>query len=351
MTLVSEAEGQLWRSSLLPSFLRLQTEGLTTNTLLVVVGEQGACQEPLLAHSLVLAAASPALASILATSRDSEITLILAGVEWEEMEGVLEDIYMGRDRARVFLQQCGLWEEDLESESISSDCKDIGETTFQVTDDLGQKQKPEAISSLTQELISKEEPLENLNEIKDDLILKQALSKLNYSNICGHCDKIIKNNRFRSHIEKHMKSKLTWHHMDKQRGIKHMCDECGRCFTHNFTLAAHIRDRHSGKVNKCDKCEFTCIGPKDQLVLHKKMRHGLCNFICPMCDFKSSSDEELEQHKNRHHCSQEVVISSKMKHEKIRKEREALIDYSCKICKIAYKSRQMLAYHINAAHK
>ena len=125
MTLVSEAVGQLWRLSLLPSLLRLQTEGLTTNILLVGVGEQGPCQEPLLAHSLVLAAASPALASILATSRDSEITLILAGVEREEIEEVLEDIYMGRDRARVFLQKWRLWEEDVESEIRSGDCTTI----------------------------------------------------------------------------------------------------------------------------------------------------------------------------------------------------------------------------------
>ena len=149
MTLDSEAAGQLWRLSLLPSLLRMQMAGLTTNTLLVVVGEQGPCQEPLLAHSMVLAAASPALASILATSRDSEITLIMAGVERNEMEEVLEDIYLGRDRAMVFLKQWGLWDEDVDSESIHGDCTGIGrERKFQVTDDLRQKQKPKIISFL-----------------------------------------------------------------------------------------------------------------------------------------------------------------------------------------------------------
>ena len=95
MTLVSEVAGQVWRSSLLPSLLRLQSKGLATDTFLVVVGEQGSCQDPLLAHSLVLAAASPVLASILATSRDSEITLILAGVEREEMEAVWRILQTG----------------------------------------------------------------------------------------------------------------------------------------------------------------------------------------------------------------------------------------------------------------
>ena len=123
-----ESAGQIWSSSLLPSFLSLQTSGLTTDTCLVTVGEQGQCTVPLLAHSLVLAANSPLLASILATSSDSEnITLILCGVEREEMEGVLKDIYLGRERARVFLQQWGLWElEKEERVDGSEEREDIG---------------------------------------------------------------------------------------------------------------------------------------------------------------------------------------------------------------------------------
>ena len=122
MSFQQEDAGWAWSSSLLPSLYRLQTEGLTTDLLLVTVGEQGPCKTPLLAHSLVLAAASPVLAGILATSRDKEITLILAGVEREQVEGVLEDIYLGRDRARVFLEQWGLWEEEEIIETESDDC-------------------------------------------------------------------------------------------------------------------------------------------------------------------------------------------------------------------------------------
>ena len=220
-----------------------------------------------------------------------------------------------------------------------------------VNDDLGLTKMPEENTLHSQGLISKEEPSENLNEIKEDLILAQDLLKLNKTKKCGYCPKFIKNNRFRSHIEKHRKSKLTRYHMEKQRGTKHMCDECGRCFTHSFILAAHIRDKHSGKVEKCDQCDFTCKGPKHQLVIHKKMRQGLCNFICPMCDFKPTSDEELEQHKQSLHSNQKVKISPKMRLEQIRKIREARMDFTCNTCKLSHKSRQMLAIHINDVHK
>ena len=108
-----ESAGQTWRSSLLPSLLSLQTCGLATDLHLVTVGHGGVLQEPLLAHSLVLAAASPTLATLLATSRvQEELTLLLPGLEREEMEGVLKDIYLGRDRAGVFLHQLGFLEED-----------------------------------------------------------------------------------------------------------------------------------------------------------------------------------------------------------------------------------------------
>ena len=349
MTLVSEAAGQSWRSELLPSLLSLQSKGLATDTLLVVVGEQGLCQEPLLAHTLVLAAASPVLANILATSRDPQVTIILAGVEREEMEVVLEDIYLGRDRASVFLQQWGLWEEDVLLESYSDG--DMEEGKIEIIDDLREKQMPKENAFPSQELISNEEPLDKLKATEDDFILAQALSELNKTNKCGYCSQTVKNNWFRSHIEKHMKSKLTWYNYEKQKGIKHMCDECGRCFTLNITLVAHIKDKHSGKVEKCDKCDFSYRGPKHQLAIHKKMRHGLCSFICPMCDFKCSSNEELEQHKLGLHSKQEVVISSKIRHERRRKEREDLMDFICKTCKLPYNSRQLLAIHIKSDHK
>ena len=119
----------------------------------------------------------------------------------------------------------------------------------------------------------------------------------------------------------------------------------------SFQITAHIKDKHSGKVEKCDKCDFTSIGPRHKLVIHKKMQHGLSSFICPMCDFKTYSSEELEQHKQGCNSSQKVVITPAMRHEQKRKGREALMEYTCKICKLPFNTRQMLAIHIKADHK
>ena len=121
--------GQTWRSSLFPSLLSLQTSSLATDLQLVTVGQQGALQEPLQAHSLVLAAVSPRLASLLATSRDTEVCLLLPGLERQELEGVLEDIYLGRDKARLFLQQWGLLEQG-EGQGVKEEESDFDGTDF-----------------------------------------------------------------------------------------------------------------------------------------------------------------------------------------------------------------------------
>ena len=270
------------------------------------------------------------------------------------MEGVLEDIYLGRDRARVFLQQWGLWEEDIQLESNLGDSRGIGESKIQGADGLGPNKMPEDKATPIQEPSSTKEYLVK-EEISDEMVLQRALSKQNKGNlkssICGICSKTIKNKRFRGHVESHIKSKLTWYHMEKQKGLKHMCDECGNCFTHSIILKAHIKDRHSGKTYLCDKCDFTCNGPSYKLVIHKKIKHGLSSYICPLCTFKSTSDTELEQHKQTNHQNQMAAISKNYKHEKARKEREAKMVFICKICQGTFKSRQLLGLHIQSDHK
>ena len=65
MPLVIEGVMSSRSRNLMADLTLLRKEGLTTDTRVVVAGNNAA---PILAHSLVLAAASPVLASILASS-------------------------------------------------------------------------------------------------------------------------------------------------------------------------------------------------------------------------------------------------------------------------------------------
>ena len=76
----------------------LRREGLATDTKVVAMEEEKTA-EPILAHSLVLAAASSSLASILASSGDSSegFTIVLVGVGRLKAEDAIRDIYLGNN--------------------------------------------------------------------------------------------------------------------------------------------------------------------------------------------------------------------------------------------------------------
>ena len=85
--------------SILTDMAILRKEGLATDTRVIVMEEaegglKKSCTNPILAHSVVLAAASPALAALLASVGEAseEFTLVLVGVERTQAEQAVKDI-------------------------------------------------------------------------------------------------------------------------------------------------------------------------------------------------------------------------------------------------------------------
>ena len=99
-----------WNQNLLADLASLREEGLSTDTELVVFNKKGFASEPILVHSLVLAAVSPSLASILASSSDASegFTLVLPGAERVDVENAIRDLYLGKQGGVAFLQSWGL---------------------------------------------------------------------------------------------------------------------------------------------------------------------------------------------------------------------------------------------------
>ena len=98
-----------WNQNLLADLASLREEGLSTDTELVVFDKNGFASTPILVHSLVLAAASPALASILASAGDSSegFTLVLPGEKRVDVENAIRELYLGKQGGTAFLQSWG----------------------------------------------------------------------------------------------------------------------------------------------------------------------------------------------------------------------------------------------------
>ena len=99
-----------WNQNLLADLASLREEGLSTDTELVVFDKNGVASTPILVHSLVLAAVSPALASILSSSGDAfeGFTLVLPGEDRADVENAIIDLYLGKEGGVAFLQSFGL---------------------------------------------------------------------------------------------------------------------------------------------------------------------------------------------------------------------------------------------------
>ena len=100
-----------WNQNLFSNLIKLREEGIATDVEVVVVDKKGLVSPaPILAHSLVLAAISPALASILASSGDASegFTLIFPGGDRRVVEDAIKDLYSGQKGGIAFLQSWGL---------------------------------------------------------------------------------------------------------------------------------------------------------------------------------------------------------------------------------------------------
>ena len=86
-----------WNTCLLDDLARLKEQDVATDVEVVVVEDNGRTIASFRAHSLVLAASSPSLASLLASAGDDSegFTLLLPGEEVVKVEEAIKETYLG----------------------------------------------------------------------------------------------------------------------------------------------------------------------------------------------------------------------------------------------------------------
>ena len=124
---------------------------------------------------------------------------------------------------------------------------------------------------------------------------------------------------------------LKVHHKSKhlETDSKFSCQDCGKQYTTENGLVAHVKRVHKGikyKCNQCDK-EFTTSSNRS---LHIRSYHEHVKYECSMCDHQATSKGNLISHKKSVHDS---------------------VKYLCNICDDKLTSKHGLRYHIELKHK
>ena len=231
------------------------------------------------AHKIILCAGSSVFSQIIGSLPKNDPVIFLRGVQHQEMESLLEFLYIGqtnvaKERLKEFLDV-----------SKSLDIREISNATeYQsevFTDDKPEIEDPAKDISQTmnstvldnddgnpfmQILKSEEKKVKKENKVKKEKKVKNKSSghvpdqKLNE---CPHCDyKSVKSTRIRKHIE------------SKHDGVTFGCDKCELRFSNNSNLRKHIRVVHLGQRFSCSECDYQ-NGQKINLKNHMKSKHDI----------------------------------------------------------------------------
>ena len=211
------------------------------------------------AHKTVLYSSSPIFKQLLLMNlnNDENQVLYLKGVKIEELEAILQFIYLGE--AKVSEARIDLF--------------------IAAANDL--------------DIIELNKNLELFNQGNDEIISPKK--EIETPEIL---------NNISNEKEKEVKSGL------QETNVKFKCSECNSSFSQAKSMRKHLQSIHLGAKFPCSECEkiYNCI---DNLNRHKKSVHQVIRFPCSICNSNFVEKRTLKKHILRNHQAQEIQSFSR----------------------------------------
>ena len=204
------------------------------------------------ANISILSACSPIFRDILKREKNSSTIMFLRGIQYSEIESILQFIYLG---------EATFYEERMDeflAVAKSLEIKELCNAKPESNDE------PEEEPSTTDPGTSKE----NLKEqrIASDHIREQPPQERGVLGVNGKYDCEPCQKKFSSRMGLHH------HKQSVHEGVKYACDQCDYQATQKRKLDIHIQSKHEGVKYACNKCDnqFT---KQNNLVKHIKSKH------------------------------------------------------------------------------
>ena len=251
--------------------LREMMHGMMKNSDLTDVTLVCDDQKLLMAHKVVLSASSPVFQNIISNFSHNHSMIYLRGIKHEEMECILEFMYLGeatfhQERMAEFLkvaQNLGIKEltemdEAIENEEVANVPNDM-ELNFRTGEESKEKRGEQNIestevTSLTKSYKSDDESFniwqEKAKDVKKEINVKDSESR-----------------KINLKVKKDRKS----HSYNKT--LNKTCQDCGKSFKTPSKMMRHFTSVHQGlRPFTCTVCEKS-YGQKEHLNLHVKNAH------------------------------------------------------------------------------
>ena len=221
------------------------------------------------AHKVVLSSCSSVFKSIINNHHQNNPIIYLRGIQHQEMESVLEFMYLGKatfhpERMDEFLNVAKNLEIKTLLNYVDSEKKefDKNDVNTEPTNEPGEKENfaklPNEHSLDNEELL----PKNSLLSTKPQGRGKKWDTDSDGKYTCEKCQKqFAKQKSFRIHIE------------SIHEGVKHACMQCNFEATQKTHLRIHIQAKHEGVVYECEYCtkKYTL---KSKLTRHIQSQHN-----------------------------------------------------------------------------
>ena len=229
------------------------------------------------AHKNILSACSSVFKDILKLEQSAKQIIYLRGIQFSEMESIMQFIYLGEatfneERTNEFLDLA----KSLEIKGLrnaKTETNDVEEPSQNdpVTSTKNSEEKTMTFSNLVNQA----------SKVNRD---RREVVKVDGKYACDQCDSQFTR---QSSLELHIES--------QHEGIKYACDQCGFQATQLGNLKRHIESKHEGAKYACDQCDYQAKR-RDNLKIHIKSKHEGVKYVCDQCDYQATRQSSLKIH-------------------------------------------------------
>ena len=219
------------------------------------------------ANISILSACSPVFKDILKKENNSNPIIYLRGIQYSEMESIMQFIYLG---------EATFYEERMDEfigVSKSLEIKNL--CTSWVPESSTNEMEEETITDHFKEQAPQER--------------RSGVVSVDNKNECEHCLKTFYDN-----------STLNRHKHSVHEGVKFDCAQCDYKATIKDSLTRHIRSFHEGVRYACDQCDYQAT-QQSNLTRHLQSQHEGIKYVCDQCDYQATNQYNLKRHMQSRH--------------------------------------------------
>ena len=279
----------------------------------------------------ILSACSPLFNEVLKKDKNSTPIVYLRGIQYSELESIMQFIYLGE--ATFYVKRMDEVLAVAKSLEIKELCNARPET----------KDEPDDYPSSDHRSSSDSGEEQTVQFVNINNHAPQERHKVTGSFDCDQCHKTY------SGI-----GELKRHYRSAHQGVRYACDQCDYQTAYQAGLHYHIQSKHEGDA--CDQCEYQAKR-QDILTAHINNKHDGIRYACDQCDHKLSTQGGLTVHiKSKHEgvkyacdqCDHQVTQLSNLKvHIKSKHEGAR---YACDQCDYQATQQIHLTVHIKSKH-